>query len=31
VIVHDDDFTSIDIHNREDLELAQAALEIRRV
>lgn len=31
VIVHDDDFTSIDIHKREDLELAQAALGIRRV
>lgn len=31
VIAHDDDFTSIDIHKREDLELAQAALGIRRV
>jgi len=30
VIVHDDDFTSIDIHRREDLELAQAALAIRK-
>lgn len=30
VIAHDDDFTSIDIHKREDLELAQAALSIRR-
>ena len=31
VIAHNDDFTSIDIHKREDLELAQAALRIRRV
>ena len=31
VIAHDDDFTSIDIHKREDLELAQAALGIRKV
>jgi N-acylneuraminate cytidylyltransferase len=31
VIAHDDDFTSIDIHKREDIELAQAALGIRRV
>ena len=30
VIAHDDDFTSIDIHKREDLELAQAALGIRK-
>jgi N-acylneuraminate cytidylyltransferase len=30
VITHDDDFTSIDIHKREDLELAQAALGIRK-
>lgn len=30
VIAHDDDFTSIDIHQREDLELAQAALGIRK-
>jgi hypothetical protein len=26
---HDDDFTSIDIHKREDLDLAHAALAIR--
>ncbi len=30
VIAHDDDFTSIDIHKREDLDLAQAALGIRK-
>jgi len=30
VIAHDDDFTSIDIHKREDFELAQAALGIRK-
>lgn len=30
VIVNDDDFTSIDIHAEEDLQLAQAALRIRR-
>jgi len=29
VIVHDDDFTSIDIHSEEDLRLAEAALKIR--
>ena len=29
VLPHDDDFTSIDIHKREDLELAQAALGLR--
>jgi len=29
VLPHDDDFTSIDIHKREDLELAHAALAIR--
>ena len=29
VLPHDDDFTSIDIHKREDLELAHAALSIR--
>tara|TARA_Y100001968_G_scaffold324466_1_gene363838 strand:+ start:243 stop:974 length:732 start_codon:yes stop_codon:yes gene_type:complete len=30
IIETDDDFTSIDIHTREDLELAQAALSIRK-
>jgi len=30
VIAHDDDFTSIDIHKREDFERAQAALGIRK-
>jgi hypothetical protein len=30
IIVNDDDFSSIDIHKREDLLLAQAALGIRR-
>lgn len=30
VIVNDDDFTGIDIHHEEDLQLAQAALHIRR-
>lgn len=30
VIVHHDDFTSIDIHTEEDLRLAEAALQIRR-
>lgn len=30
VIVNDDDFTGIDIHQEEDLKLAQAALNIRR-
>jgi CMP-N-acetylneuraminic acid synthetase len=29
VIVHDDDFTSIDIHKKEDLDLARAATKIR--
>ena len=29
IIVNDDDFTSIDIHNQEDLDLANAALKIR--
>ena len=29
VLPHDDDFTSIDIHKREDLELAHAAIGIR--
>ena len=29
VLPHDDDFTSIDIHKQEDLDLAQAALAIR--
>jgi hypothetical protein len=29
IIVNDDDFSSIDIHKREDLLLAQAALGIR--
>lgn len=29
VIVNDDDFTGIDIHTKEDLELAEAALKIR--
>jgi N-acylneuraminate cytidylyltransferase len=29
VLPHDDDFTSIDIHKREDLDLAHAALAIR--
>jgi CMP-N-acetylneuraminic acid synthetase len=29
VIVHDDDFTAIDIHSEEDLRLAEAALRIR--
>ena len=30
IIENDDDFTSIDIHNLEDLRLAQAALALRR-
>lgn len=30
VVVNDDDFTGIDIHREEDLQLAQAGLEIRR-
>lgn len=30
ILVHDDDFTSIDIHSEEDLQLAQAALNLRR-
>lgn len=30
IIVQDDDFTSIDIHTMEDLQLARAAIEIRR-
>jgi CMP-N-acetylneuraminic acid synthetase len=29
VIAHDEDFSSIDIHKKEDLELARAALKIR--
>jgi len=29
IIVHDDDFSSIDIHSKEDLRLAEAALKIR--
>jgi len=29
IIVNDDDFTGIDIHTKEDLELAEAALKIR--
>ena len=29
IIINDDAFTSIDIHNEEDLLLAEAALEIR--
>ena len=29
IIAHDDDFSSIDIHKREDLDLASAALKIR--
>ena len=29
IIVNDDDFTGIDIHHLEDLELAQAAIDIR--
>ena len=29
VIAHDDDFTSIDIHKKEDLDLARAAAKIR--
>ncbi len=30
IICNDDDFTGIDIHHQEDLELAQAAINIRR-
>lgn len=30
VVINDDDFTGIDIHQEEDLQLAQAALDIRR-
>ena len=30
IITNDDDFTSIDIHNLEDLLLAEAAIEIRK-
>ena len=30
IITNDDDFTSIDIHNMEDLLLAEAAIEIRK-
>ena len=30
IIVNNDDFTSIDIHHQEDLDLAQAALQIRQ-
>lgn len=30
IVVNDDDFTSIDIHRQEDMQLAQAALRIRR-
>lgn len=30
ILVNDDDFTGIDIHREEDLQLAQAALRIRR-
>lgn len=30
IIVNDDDFTGIDIHGQEDLDLAEAALKIRR-
>jgi hypothetical protein len=30
IIMNDDDFTSIDIHGEEDLQLAEAALSIRR-
>ena len=29
IIVNEDDFTSIDIHHQEDLELAEAAIRIR--
>ncbi|MEB3212362.1 MAG: hypothetical protein VKL39_13455 [Leptolyngbyaceae bacterium] len=31
IIVNDDDFTGIDIHHEEDLALAEAALEIRKL
>lgn len=31
VIINDDSFTCIDIHNKEDLLLAQAAIDIRKV
>ena len=30
IIVNDDDFTSIDIHHQEDLDLANAAIKIRK-
>jgi CMP-N,N'-diacetyllegionaminic acid synthase len=30
IIVNDDDFTGIDIHSQEDLDLAEAAIQIRR-
>ena len=30
IIINDDDFTGIDIHHLEDLELAQAAIDIRK-
>lgn len=30
IIVNDDDYTGIDIHHEEDLQLAQAALDIRK-
>ena len=30
IIINDDDFTGIDIHHQEDLELAEAAIQIRK-
>ena len=29
ILLNDDDFTAIDIHSQDDLELAEAALKIR--
>ncbi len=31
IIVNDDDFTGIDIHNQADLDLAEAAIQIRKI
>ena len=30
ILINDDDFTGIDIHHQEDLDLAEAALQIRQ-